>query len=273
MAHTAIKTGFLPLNGAPLYYETAGEGYPLVLIHAGVADSRMWDEQFEEFARHYRVVRYDWRGAGKSEVPSIPVAQHEELAELLKHLGIARTHLVGISFGGKIALDFTLAHPEMVEKLVLVVPGISGGQPSPEQMKYNEIEEAALEAGDLDSATEITLRTWVDGPKRTPSEVNPSVRERVRAMQRHAYDIPFPESFSDLGLEPPAINRLDETKAPTLVIVGDYDLQPKVEQSRWLAGEIAGAQLVIFEGVAHMVNMEKPAEFNRVVLDFLDGPV
>ncbi len=269
MTQLHMESGFVKINGAPLYYEVAGAGEPLVLVHAGVADSRMWDAQFAAFAQHYRVVRYDWRGYGKSAVPALPFALHEELAELLTHLGIARAHLVGISYGGKITLDFTLAHPAMVEKLVLAVPSVSGAQPSPEQMKYNEAEGAALEVGDLDGATEITLRTWVDGPDRTPDQVDSTVREQVRLMQRQAYDIPSPEGADGLELEPPALGRLNEIKAPTLIIVGDYDLQPKVEQSRWLAGEIAGAQLVIFEEVAHMVNMEKPAEFNAIVLDFL----
>jgi 3-oxoadipate enol-lactonase len=264
------NAGFVEINGAPLYYEVAGEGFPLVLIHAGVADSRMWDEQVAAFAPQYRVVRYDWRGAGRSAIPAVPFAQHEELRELFQHLGIARAHVVGLSYGSLIALDFTLAHPEMVEKLVLAAPGVSGSQPSAEQMQYNEAEEAALEAGELDGATEITLRTWVDGPGRGPGEVNPAVRERVRAMQRQAYEIPIPEGAEELDLEPPAIGRLSEVKAPTLIIVGDYDLQPKVEQARSMAEEIAGAQLVVFPGVAHMVNMEKPEEFNRAVLDFLN---
>ena len=269
MTQFISERGFVEINGAPLYYEVAGEGYPLVLIHAGVADSRMWDGHFEVFARQYRVVRYDWRGAGKSTVPARPFAMHEELGELLKHLGIARAHVVGISYGGQIALDFTLAHPEMVEKLVLVAAGPSGDKPALEQIAYGEAEDAALEAGDLDGATEITLRTWVDGPKRQPGEVDPAVRERVRVMQRAAYEIPAPDGADTIELDPPAIGRLSEVKAPTLVMVGDYDLQPKVEQARWLANEIAGAQLAVFEGVAHMVNMEKPEEFNQQVLAFL----
>lgn len=100
MTYNNGEAGFFMLNGAPLYYEVAGAGEPLILIHAGVADSGMWDEQFESFARHYRVVRYDWRGYGKSAVPAQPVALHEELADLLAYLGIAHAHLLGISFGG-----------------------------------------------------------------------------------------------------------------------------------------------------------------------------
>lgn len=269
MTQFTSESGFVEINGAPLYYEVAGEGYPLALVHAGVADGRMWDGHFEFFAQQYRVVRYDWRGYGKSAVPAMPFALHEELAELLKHLGIARAHVVGISFGGQIALDFTLAHPEMVEKLVLVAASPSGGKPALEQIAYGEAEDAALEAGDLDGATEITLRTWVDGPKRQPGEVDPTVRERVRVMQREAYEIPVPDGADTIDLDPPAIGRLSEVKAPTLVMVGDYDLQPQVEKSHLLASEIAGAQLVVFEGVAHMVNMEKPEEFNQQVLAFL----
>lgn len=269
MAQTSAETGFVAINGAKLYYEVAGEGHPLVLLHAGVADSRMWDEQFDVFAQQYRVVRYDLRGFGKSEVPTSRFAQYEEVAQLLKHLGIEQSHVLGISFGGKVALDFTLAHPEMINKLILVATSVSGAQPSPEVLAFYEAEEEALEKEDLDGATELNLKMWVDGPRRTPEEAPASVRERIREMQRHAFDTIFPEGAVELDLEPAAIGRLNEIKAPTLVIVGDYDIQQKVDQARWLATELAGAQLAIIEGVAHMVNMEKPAEFNQVVLDFL----
>lgn len=270
MTQSGIETGFITINEAQVYYEITGEGQPLVLLHAGVADSHMWDEQFAVFAQQYRVVRYDLRGYGQSEVPAKAFRAHEELAQLLQQLKISSAHIVGISYGGKIALDFTLAHPEMVKKLVLVAPSISGSLPAPEVLKFYEDEEAALEAEDLDGATELNLRMWVDGPKRAPGEVKSAVRERVREMQRQAFDTIFPEGGIELDLEPPAVARLSEIKIPTLVIVGDYDIQPKLEQARWLATEITNAQHVVIAGVAHMVNMEKPAEFNVAVLDFLN---
>lgn len=269
MSEIRTENHFLEINGAPLYYEVAGTGHPLVLIHAGIADSRMWDTQFAVLARQYRVVRYDWRGYGKSAVPAVPFALHEELAKLLKHLEIARAHLIGLSFGSRLALDFALSHPEMVEKLVLAAPGVSGARPSPEQSQYNEDEDAALQAGDFTRATEITLRMWVDGPRRTADQVDPTVREQVRLMQRQAYDIPWPTGAQSLELEPAASGRLHEIQAPTLLLVGAYDLQPKIEQARWMASEIPGAQLVVIPEVAHMLNMEKPAEFNQRVLEFL----
>ncbi|MGH2506522.1 MAG: alpha/beta fold hydrolase [Ktedonobacteraceae bacterium] len=269
MALFQSKTGFLTINQTQVYYEIAGEGQPLVLLHAGVADSRMWDEQFAAFAQQYRVVRYDLRGYGQSEAPARAFRAYEELAQLLQQLEIARAHIVGISYGGKIALDFALAYPKLVEKLVLVAPGISGSTPAPEVLKFYEEEEAALEAEDLDRATELNLQMWVDGPKRELGTVAATVRERVREMQRHAFDTVFPEGGVELDLEPPAVARLREVKAPTLVIVGDYDIQPMLEQARQLEAEIPGARLVVITDVAHMVNMEKPAEFNAEVLHFL----
>jgi 3-oxoadipate enol-lactonase len=269
MTQSTTRTGFTEINGARLYYEVAGEGYPLVLLHAGVADSRMWDEQFAVFARDYQVVRYDLRGFGKSEVPASAFKPHEELAQLLRYLGIAGAHVVGISYGGKIALDFTLAHPDMVKGLVLVAPSVSGAEPSSDVLAFYEAEEAALEALDLDGATELNLRMWVDGPRRAAGEVDGTMRELVREMQRHAFATVFPEQAIELDLEPPAIDRLGEVQAPTLLVVGDYDIESKVEQARHLASQIAQAQLAVIAGAAHMVNMEKPAEFNQLVLNFL----
>jgi 3-oxoadipate enol-lactonase len=269
MTQSTTRTGFTEINGARLYYEVAGEGYPLVLLHAGVADSRMWDEQFAAFARHYQVVRYDLRGFGKSEVPANAFKPHEELAQLLRYLGIAGAYVVGVSYGGKIALDFALSHPDMLKALVLVAPSISGAEPSPDVLAFYEAEEAALEALDLDGATELNLRMWVDGPRRTPGEVASAVRELVREMQRQAFATVFPEQAIELDLEPPAIERLSEVQAPTLLVVGDYDIEAKVEQARNLAAQIAYAQLAVIAGAAHMVNMEKPAEFNQLLLDFL----
>ncbi|GCE21691.1 alpha/beta fold hydrolase [Dictyobacter kobayashii] len=270
MADLHSQTGFLQAQGAPLYYEVAGQGEPVLLIHAGVADSRMWDEQFAAFAQHYRTIRYDQRGYGRSQYPAGPFAYHEDPVELLKSLDIGKAHVVGISFGGKVALDFTLAHPEMVASLVLVAPSVGGTQPSELVQKFAEEEEAYLERGDLDAATELNLRMWVDGPQRTPEQVDPLVRERVRTMQYHAFTVPVPEGAETLDLQPPAITRLAEVQRPTLVIVGDYDIPKKLELSQQLAERLADAQQVIIPGVAHMVSMEQPEQFNRVVLSFLN---
>jgi 3-oxoadipate enol-lactonase len=264
------ETGFLGTEGAHLYYEVAGEGFPLLLIHAGVADSSMWDEQFSVFAQHYRVIRYDIRGFGKSEIAAGPNSNHGDVAALFKHLDIEKAHIIGISFGGLIALDFTLAYPEMVADLILVTPSISGDQPSELVQQFAAEEEACLEKGDLAAATEVNLRMWVDGPKRSPEQVSPEVRERVRQMQLHAFTTVVPEGAEEVELTPPANVRLSEVHAPVLLIVGDADIPDKLKLTDELASAITGSQQVIIPDVAHMVSMEKPAEFNRIVLDFLN---
>lgn len=270
MADYPSTTGFLHVQGAPLYYEETGQGYPLLLLHAGIADSRMWDDHIPVFAQHYRVIRYDLRGYGKSQFPAGSFASYEDPAELLRSLQVEQAHVIGPSFGGKVAVDFTLAHPEMVRSLVLVAPSIGGTPPSPDVLRFNEEEDALLERGDLAGATELNMRMWVDGPHRTPDQVDPEVRRRVYEMQYHAFTVPMPEEADDLQLEPSAITRLAEIRVPTLIIVGDHDLPVKIALAHQLAVELPNAQLESIAGAAHMVSMEQPELFNRIVLAFLE---
>jgi 3-oxoadipate enol-lactonase len=270
MTNFQPRTGFLDTQGAPLYYEVTGEGHPLLLIHAGVADSRMWDQQFQTFAQHYRVIRYDLRGFGQSSIPAGPFADYKDTFALLEHLGIKQAHMIGISVGGRVALDFTLAYPEKVTALVLGAPDVSGRQSlSVDIQRFAKEEEALLEQGDLVGATELNLRMWVDGPRRTPDQVDPTVRQHIYEMQYHAFTVPIPDEAEALPLEPPAIARLAEIHVPTLLIIGEYAIPDKHELVEQLALEIPHAKLIVIPGAAHIVNMEQPAEFNKVVLEFL----
>ncbi|MDQ6644704.1 MAG: alpha/beta hydrolase [Chloroflexota bacterium] len=269
MSEHISTTGFFDVQAASLYYEFAGEGYPLLLLHAGIADSRMWDDQIPIFAPHFRTMRYDLRGFGQSRWESGTFATYEDPVALFHTLGVQKAHVLGISYGGKVALDFTLTHPELVASLILVAPSVGGEQPSEQVRRFFQEEDALVEKGDLQAATELNLRLWVDGPQRTPDQVNLTVRQRVYEMQYHAFTIPMPEGANEQELEPPAIARLSEIHVPTLIIVGDLDLPDKLELTEQLASTILGARLEIIAGAAHMVSMEKPQEFNRIVLDFL----
>lgn len=266
----AVREGYADLNGARFYYQVAGDGEPLVLVHAGIADGRMWNEQFEVFAQDYMVVRYDRRGFGRTAMVAGAFSQHQDLYELLRFLGIKRASLVGCSQGGKTVLDLALAHPEMVDALVLVASAL-GGFTFPGELPAQWAElEIAEERGDIDRVNELELQIWVDGPARTPQQVDSGVRELVREMNLIALQAP-----SDLGseqpLESPAVNRLDEIKAPTLVIVGELDTPKTLAAADLLAQQIKGARKVVIEGTAHLPNMEQPQEFNRHVLAFLNG--
>jgi pimeloyl-ACP methyl ester carboxylesterase len=121
-----MAVGFVEMDRTNFYYELAGEGEPLVFVHAGIADSRMWDDQFHPFAQSYRVLRYDRRGFGRSPMVAGPYSHHGDLYALLRFLGIERAHLVGCSQGAKTITDFALEHPEMISSLVLVAPALGG---------------------------------------------------------------------------------------------------------------------------------------------------
>src|SRR5438552_7112590 len=123
---TREEEGFAPVDGCRLYYEVRGEGPALVLIHPGLWDRRVWDEQMEPFARDHTVVRFDLPGYGHSEFPDRPFSLRGQIAELLRFVGIARAAVLGCSIGGQIALDLTLERPEIVDRLVLVDSGASG---------------------------------------------------------------------------------------------------------------------------------------------------
>ena len=263
------KTGYAPVNGARLYYEEDGEGEPLLLLHAGVADSRMWDAQFSAFARNFRTIRFDLRGFGMSQMPAGEFCNYEDVAGLLDVLQIERARVLGLSFGGLIALDFALAHPERVSALVLGAPSVSGAEPSARIREFWQAEEKAFEDGDLEGATELNLRLWVDGPQREAGQVDAGVRALVGTMQSEIFEMEIPDDIDERELDPPAIGRLGEIRVPTLVVVGSLDLEEKIQQAQDVAAQVADGRCAVIDGAAHMVNMEKPEEFNRVVLDFL----
>jgi pimeloyl-ACP methyl ester carboxylesterase len=265
------EQGYLDVEGGRLYYEAAGQGHPLTLIHAGVADCTMWDEQMEPFSQRYRVIRYDTRGFGKTTTEDVAFSNRQDLYDLLKHLGVEKTYLIGISRGGQIAIDFTLEHPEMVDALIPVAAGLSGyeGEPNEDEMQlFNKMEEL-WEKEDFTSLTDMEVRVWVDGFGRTGG-ADPKVRERVREMVLANYERRQPEG-KPVVLEPPAAGRLSEIKVPTLIMVGDLDTSATQAMAHDMEHGIAGAKRVVFQGVAHMVNMERPEEFNRTVLDFLSS--
>lgn len=270
----AHEQGFAEINGARLYYEVAGSGPALTLLHAGITDSRMWDEQFAHFAADYRTVRYDLRGFGRSTLPPGPYTMREDLRGLLQHLGIARTHLIGVSMTGSLVIDFALNYPEMVAKLIPVAMGISGMTTSAFMDERDREIEAAAERGDREVVNELELRLWVDGVGRTGAPVDPAVRERVRVMNAAigANAAAWEGSTAVNRLDPPAMKRLEEITVPTLAIVGAFDMPDMLANAEAIAARVPGARKVIMPGVAHLPPMEAPEEFRRIVRDFLREP-
>jgi 3-oxoadipate enol-lactonase len=245
-----------------------------VLVHAGVGDRRLWDGQMDALSARHRVVRLDLRGFGESAIPGGPFSNVEDVRALLDHLGIDRTALVGNSFGGRVALDFALVHPGRTNALVLVDSALSGYDGSAFFDRFDEEEEALLDDGKLDEAVELNLRTWLDGPERDAAPVTPELRARVAEMQRSAFETLVrayegsPEPGPVGWAEPPAAARLADVAAPTLVVVGTLDQPDFRAISKRLADEIPGAESAELEA-AHLPALERPDEFNSIVLDFL----
>ncbi len=270
---TTVQTGFIDLNGATFYYEVAGAGEPLVLVHAGICDSRMWDEQFALFAQSYRVVRYDLRGYGRTPAVDGPFAHDQDLYTLLQHLGVTKTHLVGCSMGGSVCLDFALAYPAMVSRLMLVGSTPSGYKASHPWPAQIQAVNSALDDGNFAQAAELEVQIWVDGVGRTPEQVPAMIRERVRIMDTIALQNEMLELGQPEPLAPPAAERLHELLRPTLLLVGDLD-QPRIlEAIEFMAERLPNGRKVIIPGTAHLPNLEQPEHFNELVLGFLNTTI
>jgi 3-oxoadipate enol-lactonase len=261
-----MATGTIQIEDGELSYEIRGEGSPVVLLHGGFLDGRLWDHQVAALEHQHTVIRYDARGHGQSSTPTKPFAHHEDLRRLLAALGIPRAALVGLSLGARTSVDFALAYPELVGKLVLVSPGISG-MSATDPFILDQLDKLA-KVSDLDAAIECVLRMWVDGPLRSPEQVDPEVRRFSRQMmidtgKRHG------RAGHVLATELHAIDRAGELVAPTLVLVGDQD-SPDIHVVADLVHDKAvQADKKLIPGVGHNMNLERPDTFNQAVLDFL----
>ena len=265
-----VETGYAEVDGGRLYYETSGKGPALVLIHAGFLDSRMWDTQFQLFSENYRVIRYDVRGFGKSDVARTKFSDYKDLHGLLDHLRVKTASLVGVSNGGRIASDFAVEYPSMVNNLVLVSPGMSGYKSSgPEEEKMWEEFDAqmkpqdAVREGRAADTVAMDVTTW--GSAQTPAK-----RERITQIAMDNFHVQVENPWKlQVPPEPRTWHRLSQIRAPTLLIIGDRDVAPQIVMVDNIHSHIRGSKKVLIKGADHIVNMSKPDEFNRTVLEFL----
>lgn len=269
LSRTAIDSGRVEIEGGTLYYEVAGQGPPVILLHGGNLDRRMWDEQFELLRQHYRVIRYDARGYGRSSAADQPFEAHEDLRTLMRGLKLERASLVGLSLGGRIAIDFALAHPDQVDRLVLAAPGISGGTWADDGDTLWLVK--AREAATRRDSVAVAL-AWLESAYIRTALDTPERAERIRqivvenssfwmGMVRH----------QDLEREasPPAAGRLRELRSPVLLLVGENDTPFIQDVARAIASQAADVRRVDIPRVGHMLNLEAPAAFNTQLLSFL----
>ncbi|WP_327581980.1 alpha/beta hydrolase [Nonomuraea sp. NBC_00507] len=242
-----------------IWYAEHGAGEPVVLLHSTAADSGMWQGQVEALAERFRVITVDLRGYGRTPYRAeAPYSDAADVAEVLAGLGVRRAALVGSSGGTRVALE--LAAAGLADRLVLLNP-VAGVPPTSDVRAYWSEEGRLLEAGDLDGAAGLTVRTLL-GPH-APA----AARERLAAMQRNAYELqlaadPEPEQV-ETELTPAAIG------VPALVVVGAHDLEWFLRCARHLAGELPQGRLVELDWAGHLPALERPEEIARLLLDYL----
>jgi 3-oxoadipate enol-lactonase len=256
--------GYVEVSGGKIYYEVAGQGHPLVFIHGGQLDRRMWDEQFQFFAPKYKVIRYDVRGFGSSPAATKPYSNTEDLATLLKSLKVDKAYIVGLSLGGQIAINFTIVHPEMVDALVLAAPGLSGFRAPPDPGEAAML--PAIQSGDLEKATDLWLKTGYMAPAMKDPQIAPKIRQL--ALENAHENLDNPLLRQDLTFS--AMDKLTEIKVPTFIMVGSLDVAAIHEIFGLIRARVPHCTDTVIQNAGHMLNMERPQEFNSLVLNFLE---
>ncbi|MFF4591514.1 alpha/beta fold hydrolase [Amycolatopsis sp. NPDC001319] len=276
--------GMIEVDGARFGYDEAGEGPPVVLLHAGLADRRMWDHQFAALAEHHRVIRYDRRGHGDSQAAEGTVSHHRDLLALMSALGIDRAALAGSSMGGAYALDAALAAPERVTRIALVGAGLSGHEwPEPMASDSREAMRAAVprekleryldhtaervDEEDVRAIADANVRYLVVGPHRTRADVDQDFYTRALALCEGVYRREWtdPKWTEDV---PDTRHRLAEITAPTLVIIGLADGSGLLELADRFEHEIPGATRLDLPDTGHLPPMERPAEVTEALRSF-----
>ena len=257
-------SGVAGVNGTKLFYEIAGRGPAVVLLHGGLVDSRLWDDQMGPLSKHFRVVRYDLRGYGKSAAPVAQFWPTEDLRALLDFLKIEKATVVGLSLGGIVAADFALEHPERVERLVLVGAGLRGDKQKQDEKTANAYRVGASEG------TEKYFEAFLQADLLAGLRDRPKARERMHRMMVENYKaLAYIRDGLSQSPEPPTIERLEQIKARTLVIIGSLDGKNLLNIADTLATRIPGARKVTIPGASHHPPVETPKEFNRALIDFL----
>jgi 3-oxoadipate enol-lactonase len=234
----------------------------VLLLHAGIADNRMWASQVAALeAGGHRVLAPDLPGFGDAPLEPGTIAYVDHAASLLD----GPAHIVGCSFGGRIALELAVTWPNLVERLVLIGAGLGAWEWSESAQAGFAEEEEAIERGDLAAAAAQQARMWL------ADDATSEVRELTEAMTLRSYDqqLPVEGKVEAVWPDVPVSDRLAEIDAPTLVVVGTEDVQDIEAIADKLVAEIPGARLATIDGAGHLPSLERPDELNALLLEFL----
>ena len=263
----------LTVPGASLYYETAGHASSpaLLLLHAGIANLRMWDPQIDALATDHFVIRFDSRGCGQTTSEDVEFSARDDARAVLDHLGVASATLIGCSRGGCTAIDLAAESPDRVNGLVTVGAGPSGFPEIEltdlEDTRFDEMD-AAFDAQDWHKLARLEVALWAFGPLRNEADLDAEFTATAYALGRvnaaHAEESPTP-----IPLEPPAFDQVSDIEVPVLATVGEFDLTPHLAEYEYLLSTLPSVTGCTFRDTAHLPNLERPKEFERVLVDWL----
>jgi len=264
-------TGYAPSGDAQIAYRSAGEGRPVIFVHAGIADQRMWRHQLDDVPPGFRYVGLDLRGHGATALTDARFSNHEDVLAVMDHLDIDAAVVVGCSMGGGTAFDVALASPDRVSGLVVIGAGAPGFEVDDyESPQWPEVLKA-YETGDMARVAALDAEIWVVGYGRTRDEVDPDAIELMIEMDLQI--LPNEDRRDELliPLDPPRADRWAEITQPTLVMVGEHDLPDCRQSAQLLAGALSHHDPIVVPGAAHLPSLEQPEEFNRALAGFLRG--
>lgn len=255
-------TGYVVVDGGKLFYELAGKGRNIVLLHDGMVNREIWDEQFPLLAKTFRVVRYDRRGYGKSSDPEMKYSHIEDLNQLFIQLNIDKAILFGMSSGGRLAIDFALTYPDKVEGLVLVGAVVSG---------FGYTSHMNTRGGHFDprkytDPVKVNEYFIMDDPYEIYSE-NTTAKERVMKL------LPNLARENSVPTKPAAmvaVRSLSYIKVPALILVGEHDIPDVHAHAGAINAGIADSKREIIPRSGHLIPIEQPALFNEAIMNFLN---
>ena len=259
---TAVDSGYINVDGGKLYYEISGTGENIVLLHDGMVNCFIWDEQFPVLARNYRVIRYDRRGYGKSSDPETKYSHIDDLNQVFIQLKVDKAIVFGMSSGGGLAINFALAYPEKVNGLVLVGAVVSGfGYTSHMTTRGGHMNPA-----EMTDPAKLIKYFIMDDPYEIYSE-NIKAKEKVMTL------LPYLGRDNTVPTKPPAkvaVNCLSEIKVPTIILVGEYDHPDVHAHAGVINAGIRNSKREIIPNSGHLIPVEQPLLFNEAVTSFLN---
>ncbi|MDB5472963.1 MAG: alpha/beta hydrolase [Devosia sp.] len=267
-----VGEGFaVRVDGGTLAAVQTGEGLPVVFLHAGVGDKRMWESQMAAVAEDgWHAIAYDRRGYGETVSADVPFSHLDDLDAVLRALDIHAAVIVGCSLGGGLAVDFALRYPGRILGLVLIGTSITGSpwSSTEAEAQIEAAEEDAFERGDLDMLNRVQAHEWLDGPRAPSGRVGGAARALFLDMNARALSKP---GLAHEEQAPEAWSRVSTIGAPTMLLVGDQDFTALIDRHDHLSEEMPNAFAAVLEGVAHLPSIERPDLVNSLLLEFLDA--